>query len=84
MEVPWDEAEDGPMPEWMKPKAWYLPEIGCVKSPDGDYYVPYNKGGACPIDLGMLLNERYRVAAFAGIGGYAMVWLAIDEKYRYV
>ncbi|KAL5937059.1 hypothetical protein ACKVV1_010519 [Pyricularia oryzae] len=82
MEVPWDEAEDGPMPEWMKPKAWYLPEIGCVKSPDGDYYVPYNKGGACPIDLGMLLNERYRVAAFAGIGGYAMVWLAIDEKYR--
>lgn len=82
MEVPWDEAADGPMPEWMRPKAWYLPEMESIESPDGDFYLPFNKGGFCPIELDILLNERYRVIAFAGHGSFAMVWVAIDEKHR--
>ncbi|TLD22251.1 hypothetical protein PspLS_08258 [Pyricularia sp. CBS 133598] len=68
------------MLEWMKPKAWYLPEIERIKSPDGDFYLPFNKGGFCPIELDVLLNERYRVIAFAGNDSFAMVWVAIDEK----
>ncbi|TLS22085.1 uncharacterized protein PpBr36_09516 [Pyricularia pennisetigena] len=82
MEVPWDEEADGPMPEWMRPKAWYLPEMGSIESPDGDFYLPFNKGGFCPIELDVLLHERYRVIAFAGNGSFAMVWVAVDEKHR--
>lgn len=43
----------------------------------------YNPKNVLPVELGVLLNDRYRVASKVGHGRACTIWLAKDtQKYR--
>lgn len=42
----------------------------------------YRPGGYHPINIGDVLNDRYRVADKLGFGGYSTVWLALDTHLK--
>ena len=41
----------------------------------------YRVGGFHPIELGDVLNTRYRVVRKLGYGRYSTVWLVEDNQY---
>ncbi|KAK4033258.1 kinase-like domain-containing protein, partial [Parachaetomium inaequale] len=44
-------------------------------------WIKYGKNHFCPIILGQVVNDRYRIISLLGFGGAGMVWLAIDEPH---
>jgi serine/threonine protein kinase len=38
----------------------------------------YEPGGFCPIHLGNVYDDRYRIVTKLGFGGFSIVWLARD------
>jgi hypothetical protein len=49
----------------------------------------YTRGGYYPINLGDVLQHRYKVVRKLGWGGYSTVWLAYDQRcatfeHRYI
>ncbi|KAG6032178.1 hypothetical protein E4U41_007301 [Claviceps citrina] len=40
----------------------------------------YAKGGYCPVKIGDVFNDRYKVVAKLGHGGWSTVWLAHDSQ----
>ena len=45
----------------------------------------YCLGGFCPIDLGQVVANRFKIIHKLGFGGFSTVWLARDqEKHRYI
>ena len=67
-----------PLPIPRSPAITYNPELGGVYMFDQERFLRFGKGGFCPVTLGQVLHNRYRVLSLLGWGGYAMVWLAID------
>jgi hypothetical protein len=59
----------------------YNPDIPGVMMIDEDQPMKFGKGYSCPIVLGQVLLDRYRILSLLGWGGFAMVWLAIDLAY---
>ena len=43
----------------------------------------YHQKQYCPVHIGDLLGERYRILEKLGYGAYATVWLARDERCLY-
>jgi serine/threonine protein kinase len=43
----------------------------------------YQKGGFCPISIGQILDDKYKIIGKLGHGGYSTVWLAKDVSERY-
>ncbi|KAF2105293.1 kinase-like domain-containing protein [Lophiotrema nucula] len=58
---------------------YYNPGIPGVLLIAEDRVIKFGKNYFCPIVLGQLVHNRYRVLSLLGWGGYAMVWLAVDQ-----
>jgi hypothetical protein len=41
----------------------------------------YHPDGYCPVHIGDIFTERYRVVLNLGYGSYSTVWLATDAQY---
>ena len=51
------------------------------KEVDMEAQTEYRVGGFHPIELGDVLNTRYRVVRKLGYGRYSTVWLVEDNQY---
>jgi len=66
------------------PSVYYNPDIPGVLLMAEDRVIKFGKQYFCPIVLDQEVQNRYRILSLLGWGGYAMVWLAVDQCLRYV
>ncbi|KAK3942684.1 kinase-like domain-containing protein [Diplogelasinospora grovesii] len=63
----------------LDPAVYYNPDIPGVVMMEEERVIQFGKQHFCPIVLDQVVQNRYRILSLLGWGGYAMVWLAVDQ-----